>query len=217
MASHKKGFFGSKTGILYDSGPSSSPSVFFTFIKKKEDASWEKPSKKEGRAIKFSLEDIAFILRVLRKEKNAWNTVHSFEEKTISISVEWDDNEQSLKVVTGDYLALLDYGETEVLRMLLEHAFQKKVIKSTEVKKREEKPKKKKSQKIAKADEEEDEQQTVRETAVLMGLCKGETEKALLIAFWIPKSTIHSDFNPNENSSQKFEIDAWILKRNNLL
>ena len=51
----------------------------------------------------------------------------------------------------------------------------------------------------------------------------GETEKALLINFktgqelWIPKSTIHGQYNSNRNISQNFSIDNWILKRNKIL
>jgi len=77
---HNKSFFGKTTGMIFDSGPSSSPVIFLTFIKKKEDGSWEKPSKKEGKAIKFSLVDMAFILQVLNEGKSAWKTEHYFEE-----------------------------------------------------------------------------------------------------------------------------------------
>lgn len=48
---HNKSFFGKTTGMIFDSGPSSSSVIFLTFIKKKEDGSWEKPSKKEGKAL----------------------------------------------------------------------------------------------------------------------------------------------------------------------
>ena len=224
MASHRKSFFGVNTGILYDSGPSSSPVIFLTFIKKKVDGSWEKPSQKEGRAIKFSLVDIAFILQVLRGDKNAWNTVHSFEERKISISIERDSgNKENLKIKAGDYLKLLNYGEIEVFKALLEHTFQEKVIGSTEVKKREDfsESKKETSQKIETLEEKKE--HVLRESAVLTGVCSGETEKALLIAFegnkeiWVPKSTIRSSFDSNLTGSQTFEIDTWILKKNNLL
>jgi len=227
MKSHRKGFFGTNAGILFDSGPSSSPALFITFIRKKEDGSWEKPSKKEGRAIKFSLVDIAFILQVLRGDKNAWNTVHSFEQRRISISIERDsDNRESLKVKAGDYLIVLNYGEAEVFKALLEHAFQEKVIGSTEVKKREDfsELKKERSQETTRESLEEKKENVLRESTVLTGACTGETEKALLIDFegnnkeiWIPKSTIRSSFDSNITDSQTFEIDTWILKKNNLL
>lgn len=44
---------------------------------------------------------------------------------------------ENLKVKAGDYLKILNYGESEVFRALLEHVFQEKVIISTEVKKHE--------------------------------------------------------------------------------
>ena len=50
---HNKSFFGTDSAILFDSGQLSSPAIFLTSIKKKEGGSWEKPSQKEGRAIKF--------------------------------------------------------------------------------------------------------------------------------------------------------------------
>lgn len=100
MVSHRKGFFGSKTGMLFDSGLSSSPNIFLTFIKKKVDGLWEKPSKKEGRTIKLSLVDIAFVLQVLRGEKSAWKTFHSFEERKISISFERVSDDKEIKGLT---------------------------------------------------------------------------------------------------------------------
>ena len=235
MVSHRKGFFGSKTGILFDSGPPSSPDIFLTFIKKKMDGSWEKPSKKEGRTIKLSLVDIAFVLQVLRGEKSAWKTVHSFEERKISISFERvPDDIENLKVKAGNYLKLLNYGEIEVFKALPEHAFQEKVITSTstsispstEGKKREEftEPlKKEKKQIITEEPLEEKMESVITEAAILAGVCKGETEKALLIEFegkkeiWVPKSTIHTNFDSKSTETQKFEIDTWILKKNNLL
>jgi len=225
MVNHRKGFFGTNTGILFDSGQSSTPTIFLTFIKKKEDGSWEKPSQKEGRAIKFSLVDIAFILQVLRGEKNAWKTVHSFEKREIAISFEQDsENRENIKVKAGDYLKILNYGETEVFKALLEHTFQEKVISSTEVKKREDFSTKKETSGIISEKTSEGKRESVLiETAVLAGVCSGETEKALLIAFegkkeiWVPKSTIRSSFDSKITSSQKFEIDTWILKKNNLM
>lgn len=220
---HNKSFFGEATGIIFDSGQSSNPAIFFTFIKKKKDGSWEKPSQKEGRAIRFSLVEVAFIIQVLRGDKNEWKTVHSFKEREISISFERDS--ETLSVKAGDYIKILNYGEIEVLKKLLEHVLQEKVISSTEVKKREEVTEfKKETQEITAEKTSEDKREPVLvETAELAGVCKGETEKALLIAFegkkeiWVPKSAILSNFDPKTTDSQKFEIDTWILKKNNLM
>jgi len=103
--------------------------------------------------------------------------------------------------------------------------FQEKIIASTEAKKRENysEHKKKPNKIIAEETSEEKIEPVIEETAVLAGVCKGETEKALLIAFegkkeiWVPKSTICSSFDSKITTSQKFEIDTWILKKNNLL
>ncbi len=57
----------------------------------------------------------------------------------------------------------------------------------------------------------------------IMGTIKGKTAKALLITFktgqeiWIPKSTIHSEFNPEITSIQSFLMDNWVLKRNKII
>ena len=53
----------------------------------------------------------------------------------------------------------------------------------------------------------------------VQGTIKGETEKALLIIFpagqeqWIPKSRIHSNYNPDKDINQSFLIENWILKK----
>ena len=214
---HRKEFFDSSTGILFDSGPSSSPTIFLTFIKKKEDGSWEKPSLKEGKTVKFTLEEVPFILRVINGEAFVWNTIHSFEGQETSISFEQDsENREKLKVKAGDYQKLLSYGEVEVFKALLEHVFQEKIIASTEVIKQT-------SPTTAEETSEEKIESVVKETAVLAGVCESETEKALLIAFdgnkeiWVPKSIIHSDFDVKSKETQKFEIDTWILKKNNII
>jgi len=173
--------------------------------------------------------DVAFILRVLRGEKNAWKTFHSFEGREISISFERNsENNENLNVKAGDYVKLLNYGETEVFKALLEHVFQEKVVSSTETKKREDlsgSEFKKEANQVTAEEilEEEKIEPVVKETAVLTGVCEGETEKALLIAFegkkaiWVPKSTIRSDYDSESTASQKFEIDTWILKKNNIM
>ena len=83
---HRKEFFGPNTGILFDNGESSSPTIFLTFIKKKEDGSWEKPSQNEGRTVKFTLEEVAFILRVISGESFVWKTIHFFGGQEININ-----------------------------------------------------------------------------------------------------------------------------------
>lgn len=224
---HRKEFFGSSTGILFDSDQWSSPTIFLTLIKKKEDGSWEKPSQNEGKTVKFTLEEVAFILRVIRGEWFVWKTVHFFGGQETSISFEWDSEHiDRVMVKAGDYQKLLTYGEIEVFKALLPHIFQEKVIASTEVKK----PNGSKNEVGFKLEggsnltitEETYSSEGEHETAILEGLYKGETEKALLIdlkgakEIWVPKSIIHSRYNSKETAFQEFKIDTWILKKNNI-
>ena len=103
--------------------------------------------------------------------------------------------------------------------------FQEKVVDSTEVKKPEGAPeiKRETDQTISEKTREEKLELGLEETATLYGAYKGETEKALLIDFkekkeiWVPKSAIKSKYNLDKTSIQKFEIDTWILNKNNLL
>lgn len=138
---HRISFFGSKTGILFDSGPSSNPTIFLTFIKKRGDGSW-------GEKVIASTE---------AKKPEYFSEFRKVEEESSEEKVE---------------------------------------------------------EKI---------ESVVIETAVLAGTCEGETEKALLIAFdgrkeiWVPKSTIRSDYDSRSKTTQKFEVDTWILKKNNIM
>lgn len=228
---HNKSFFDKKTGMIFDSGPSSSPVIFLTFIKKKEDGSWEKPSQKEGKTVKFSLEDVVFIRRVLSRVKTEWNTTHSFKGQETHISFEWtvSEEKEGLWVKVEGYNAFLTYGEIEVFRALLIHVFQEKIANSTVLPKKiedlksstESKPEQK-IQPTLIITEEKIPKEELKETTVLEGRCSSETQKALLIAFegkkeiWVPKSTIRSSFDPESDDIQKFEIDTWILEKNNL-
>ena len=54
------------------------------------------------------------------------------------------------------------------------------------------------------------------------GLIVGETDKAFLIRFdeieeWVPKSAIKNPSISQKNTSQKFLIDNWILKKLHLI
>ena len=57
----------------------------------------------------------------------------------------------------------------------------------------------------------------------IKGAINGETEKALLLNFetgqelWVPKSTIHSQFDNARGENQSFLIDNWILKKNKII
>ncbi len=135
--SHSKSFFGQNTGIIVSSSSSSDPFTFMHCFKKKPDGIWEKPSSKEGKSIKFSLEELVLILRVLNRQVLNWQSQHNYKDNTTSISFNWEDKEkQILWINIGKYSKRLDLAQTEILRLLLSHFLQEKIIHSTLQKKK---------------------------------------------------------------------------------
>ncbi len=205
---HNKAFFGSQTGMFFDSSSWTNPFFFLKFIEKRKNGTWEKPSKGEGKSIKFSLEDTVQILRVLTKEKLNWTTVHVFEENSTPISFKWDrSDEEKFHINGGNYHKMLNYAEVLVFKALLEHIFEEKIVNST-VKPKNGSFKKPAGEKsIAKKTDlivteeikgmSKPESQILsqrpfpqvekvnldNETATVGGICEGKTEKALLILF----------------------------------
>jgi len=244
---HNKAFFGSKVGMFFDSSSWTNQFFFLKFIKKRNDDSWEKPSKGEGKSIKFSLEEMTHILRVLRKEKLSWKTTHIFEGNSTHISFKWDNDKERFHINGGDYHKMLNYAEIVVFKALLEHVFEEKITHSTvnstnigfkqsvgadskvknsglivteEIKGKSE-PKNLNSKQLPSPQLEKINLDD--ETAKVGGVCEGKTEKALLILFesgkqvWIPKSTIRSGFDEGSNKMQDFTIDTWVLKKNGIV
>ncbi len=238
---HNKVFFGSKVGMFFDSSSWTNQFFFLKFIKKRSDGTWEKPSLKEGKSIKFSLEEMTHILRVLSKETSNWKTFHKFEDIQTPISFEWDKNNQDqFHVNGGDYHKMLNYAEITVFKALLEHVFEEKITRSTVnsksngVKKlvsaetQAQKPELTVSEEIQgkllleskNAFPKVEKVNLENETATVEGICEGKTDKALLILFdsgkqiWIPKSTIRSEFDQESSNMQQFTIDTWVLKKN---
>ncbi len=140
---------------------------------------------------------------------------------------------------------MLNYAEIIVFKSLLEHVFDEKIVRSTVISKNESFKKSVGVQSEGKKTElivtEEiirntrhesqpivqvtpmhlkNELTTEPETVTIGGVCKGETEKALLIEFegarqiWIPKSTIRSGFDPRSVAVQQFKIDTRALRKN---
>ena len=135
---HNRAFFGSKVGMFLNSGSWASDFFYLNFIKKRDNGTWEKPSLREGKSIKFSLEDTVLILRVLSREALNWKTVHVFKENTTHISFQWDKTKKErLHVNGGDYHKMLNYAEVIVFRSLLEHVFTEKIAHSTVISKNE--------------------------------------------------------------------------------
>jgi hypothetical protein len=238
--SHTKAFFGQNTGIIVSSFSSSDPFTFIHCFKKKPNGTWEKPSSKEGKSIKFSLEEVVLILRVLNRQTLKWHSQHSYKDNTTSISFNWEDEETDvLWINIGKYSKRLTLAQTEILRLLLSHFLQEKIIYSTFPKKTVDnvKPKKPSSQEIKETNElgsnpnEEskfninnatDSGVISKDISDIDGSIVGETDKAFLIKFndneeWIPKSAIKNHSTVQNNTSQKFTIDNWILRKLNLI
>lgn len=239
VESHSKTFFGQNTGIIVSSFSSSDPFTFIHCFKKKPNGTWEKPSSKEGKSIKFSLEEIVLILRVLNRQTLNWHSQHKYKDTTTSISFNWEDEEaEVLWINIGNYSKRLTLAQTEIFRLLLSHFLQEKIIYSTLPKKitRKYKPQSHLSQEVEKIKEVEHHLSEEYEFNLnepsngndlksdmsdIDGSIVGETEKAFLIKFnkveaWIPKSAIKNNFIPQDNISQSFIIDNWILKKLNL-
>ena len=242
---HNKAFFGSKVGMFFDSSSWTNQFFFLKFIKERKDGTWEKPSLKEGKSIKFSLIEMVYILRVLNKGVESWKTFHKFEDNQTDISFRWDkEDKERFHVNGGEYYKMLKYAEIVVFKALLEHVFEEKIahstvnIKNNGVKKpvgvetytqksdltiTEEiqgKPEPKSPNSSQKPFPQADKVNLDNETATIGVICKGNTEKALLILFesgkevWIPKSTIRSEFDQESSDTQQFTIDTWVLKKN---
>jgi len=209
-------------------------------FKKKPNGIWEKPSSKEGKSIKFSLEEIVLILRVLNRQTLNWYSQHNYKDTTTSICFNWEDDEaEVLWINIGKYSKRLTLAQTEIFRLLLSHFLQEKIIYSTLPKKiaRNTKPKKLLSEVIEKtkyidnnieknydvnSSDPSNKEDINNGMSDIDGSIMGETDKAFLIKFdkieeWIPKSAIKNHSITQDNISQKFIIDNWILKKLNLI
>ena len=228
--------------MIVDSSSKTEQNVFLTFIRKKEGGEWEKPSNREGKKINLNLEEIVWVLEVLRRNEPEWTTIHKFGETTTKISIAWEkDQKEREKVVVqvNGYKKYLNYAESIVFKMLLEHLLDEKVIYSTiPVKGGQETSKEDKSSRVEEAQSEipkmvVEEVVTKKkakvkqggessETSMITGVFQGETKKALLILFengkeaWIPKSTVHSAYSSTPEK-QEFTIDTWVLEKNGII
>ncbi len=235
--SHSKSFFGQNTGIIVSSSSSSDPFMFINCFKKKPNGVWEKPSSSEGKAVKFSLEEIVMILRVLNHETNKWQCQHIFRGKETSVFFNWeDDNYDVLWINVGKYSKRLNLAQTEIMRLLLTHFLDEKIVNSTLQKKSNSDRIKKRNQKNQfqsdNLNNQLDDQIPPHELnnanpppndiSNLYGSIVGETEKAVLIDFtnkeeWIPKSAITNQYLQKKNVKQNFLINNWILKKLELI
>ena len=158
-----------------------------------------------------------------------------------------DENTSTLWIKIDKYSKMLNFAQAEILRRLLTHILEEKIAHATVSRKDATKNNSggndndeelsrdvfddafsdeheflpKKEQKKAYNDQQQ--RDSPKNKVNIDGSIQGETKKALLIQFnsgdeiWIPKSTIHGKYVSKKNKGQKFLIDDWILKKNQLL
>jgi len=129
---HNYSFFGQKTGMIVQSSSQKDPYIFFKLLKKNENGAWEKPSKGEGKTIKFSLEELVLILQVLKHGTKTWSAYHKFKGNTTQISFAWQEETEKTKNKTlfikiGNYPKMLNFAQAEVLKLLLAHILKEKI------------------------------------------------------------------------------------------
>ncbi len=124
--SHSYSFFGKETAIILQTNSRKESYIFLRCIRKKQNTSWEKWSKNEGKTIKFSIEEIVMILRVLQGKQESWSIYHRFNSKQTQISFKMHNKEQ-LFISIDSYKKMLTIAQIEILRMLLEHILEEKI------------------------------------------------------------------------------------------
>ncbi len=235
---HTKTFYGQKSSIIITSPAKTVPYIFISCINRKDDGTWEIPSKSEGKTVKISIEEIICFLEVLRRKSANWRGYHVFKERKTEIYVGWEDeSRQVLKIKIGNYTKKLRFPNINFMTLLLEHLLQEKIEFATsgtfESKEKEEKVDEETeyslfSEHITARDGlqvvETTEYGVSVDTVEVKAKVKVESPKALLIIldtgeeFWIPKSTIHSLYVLDKKAKyQNFVVDKWIIERNKII
>jgi hypothetical protein len=236
---HIKTFYGQKTSLRVTSSSKQVPYIFLSCINRKENGSWEKPSEGEGKTVRLSIEEIICILEVLNRRSANWRGYHVFKDRKTEIYVGWeDDSRQFLRVKIGEYNKRLRFPNLNFLTLLLDHILSEKIeyatsgtFESKSIEKEgvdEEGEYGVFSEHITARDGlhivETTEFSVSRETIEVKAKIKVESPKALLInldsgeEFWIPKSTVHSNYDVKEREKfQKFYVDKWIIEKNKIL
>ena len=241
--SHNKSFFGKSVGMILNSNSMTEQNIFLTFIKKKPDGSWEKPSNREGKNILINLEEIVWFLEVLKRRTMNWSTIHKFGGSSTKIAISWvkDQKEQDRVLIQANgYSKAFNHAETIILTKLLKHLLEEKIIHATvsgqeSAPSKEEVPRQVEKKKVTQEKHEVVVEEVVSkkeprqqergdvETVIVSGAIRQETEKALRIIFenekegWVAKSKIHSPYSLTFEVQQPFEIEKWALEKNNLL
>ncbi len=135
--SHKYIFFGQNVGLIIHSSSKHNPFLYIQCIKRKIGGDWEKPSKGEGKVIKFSLEELVCIIQVLNHKIEYWNSKHCYNNVETDININWENKEfNRLWINISNYSKLLNYAQVEILKILLKHILYEKIEFSTSIIKR---------------------------------------------------------------------------------
>jgi len=231
---HTKTFYGQKSSIILTSPSKSVSYIFLSIFNRKEDGTWERTSKGEGKTVKITIEEIICILEVLNKNSANWRGFHVFKERKTEIYVGWEkESRQVIQIKIGDYVKKLRFPNLNFLTLMLEHILSEKIEFATSGTTE----KKSKDGDVHEEDEygvfsehilardglqvvETTEFGVSKETIEIKAKIKVESPKALLITlesdkeFWIPKSTIHSKYDVgNKKKLQTFIVDKWIIEK----
>ena len=236
---HIKTFYGQKKSVRVTSPSKQVPYIFLSCINRKNDGSWEKPSEGEGKTVRLSIEEIICILEVLYRRSANWRGYHVFKDRKTEIYVGWEDeSRQVLRVKIGEYIKKLRFPNLNFLTLLLDHILNEKIEFATSG------TFETKTMEKVEIDEEAEfglfsehitardglhivettEFSVSRSTVEINAKIKVESPKAILITlnsgeeFWIPKSTIHSEYDVSDkNKLQKLIVDKWIIEKHKIL
>jgi len=234
---HTKTFYGQKSSLIVTSPERTVPYIFLSCINRKDDGTWEKTSKGEGKTVKLSIEEIICILEILHRRSANWRGYHVFRERKTEIYTGWEDeSRQVLRIKIGEYEKKIRFPNLNFLTLMLEHVLNEKIEFATsgtfESKEKEEL-----------IDEEGEYSVFAEHITARDGLhivetteygasidrvdikarIKVESPKALLITlesdeeFWIPKSTVHNEYDVTSKDLQKFTVDKWIIEKHKIL
>ena len=224
---HTKTFYGQNTALTINSPSKITPYIFMSCNMRNKDGSWEE----EKKTVKLSIEEIICILEVLKRKSANWRGYHVFKEYNTEIYVGWESEAREvLKISLGEYKKKLRFPNTNFLTLLLEHLLKEKIefatsnTFETKGEKGEERDYGVFTEHITARDGlqvvETTEYDLDKEIMEVHVKIKIESPKALLITldtgneFWIPKSTVHNNFNVNDKENyQRLIVDKWIIEK----
>jgi len=180
------------------------------------------------------LEEIICIQEVLNRRSQNWRGYHVFKDEKTEIFVGWNSEAREvLKFTIGNYKKKLKFPNTNFLTKLLGHILDEKIEFATtgtfEPKIKKEKMKDANYSVFSEQITAKNGLQVVETTEFELSKdrieinvkIKVESPKALLITldtgneFWIPKSTVHNEYDVNDKENfQQLIVDRWIIDKN---